>query len=226
MHHELVHPVARLISQTMIRIVSSGHTLAGMIRPSIACMRSSHTSNSSALASAMHRTCKRTTSQCYAKLRALYLASAMLAISFHVTARDMQQIETELVAEVRIEEVTATHRRARFVPATVVAQGEVVYYTVRIRNVSTEYARGVTVTQRIPSNTVYVAGSASAPNAEVTFSIDGGQTFAREQDLRVVDGDGVLRPAPMEQYTHIRWRLRNPLAPGAVALARFRAQFQ
>jgi hypothetical protein len=29
-----------------------------------------------------------------------------------------------------------------------------------------------------------------------------------------------------QDYTHIRWHLRNALAPGAVALARFRAVFR
>lgn len=139
----------------------------------------------------------------------------------------MKQIETELVAEVRIDDVASPiPSPARFAPATVVRQGQVVYYTLRIRNISSEYARDVTVTQRIPANTEYVEESASAPGADVSFSVDGGQTFARADDLRVTDASGVERPVPTEQYTHIRWQLRNPLAPGAVALARFRAVFQ
>jgi uncharacterized repeat protein (TIGR01451 family) len=149
------------------------------------------------------------------------------SLAFDVTAQDIQQIETELVAEVRIDDVASPiPSPARFAPATVVQQGQVVYYTLRIRNVSSEYARDVTVTQRIPANTQYVAESASGPGAEVSFSIDGGQTFARALDLHTLDASGVQRPLPTDEYTHIRWRLRNPLAPGAVALARFRAVFQ
>jgi len=151
----------------------------------------------------------------------------MCLAPLHLTAQDIKQIETELIAEVRVDAVASPiPSAARFEPARVVKQGDVVYYTVRIRNVSSEYARDVEVTQRIPANTVYVRDSASAPGAEVTFSIDGGQTFKRADELRIVDAKGESREAPLEQYTHIRWRLRNALAPGAVALARFRAVFQ
>jgi|GEM_PF-1056360 uncharacterized repeat protein (TIGR01451 family) len=144
-----------------------------------------------------------------------------------LTAQDTAQIETELVAEVLVDGVArSVPAPARLAPATVVRQGEVVYYTVRIRNVSAEYARDVVVTQRIPANTVYVPDSAAGPGADVFFSIDGGYTFARASELHVVGDDGAKRPVPPEQYTHIQWRLRYALAPGAVALARFRAVFQ
>jgi uncharacterized repeat protein (TIGR01451 family) len=149
------------------------------------------------------------------------------AIAFDLTAQDIVQIETELVAEVRIDDVRGPNPSpARYAPATLVAQGQVVYYTVRIRNVSSEYARDIVVTQRVPANTVYVPDSATGPGADVTFSIDGGQTFQRAEELLMADASGKPRPVPVEQYTHIRWQLRNSLAPGAIALARFRAVFQ
>lgn len=151
----------------------------------------------------------------------------LLVASMNVTAQDKEEVHTELIAEVRVESMDASNRRtARFVPATVLSQGEVVYYTLRIRNPSTVYLRDVVVTQRIPANTVYVDGSASAPGADVSFSVDGGQNFAPSGQLRTVDASGAAQPATPEQYTHIRFRLRNALAPGAVALARFRAVFQ
>jgi uncharacterized repeat protein (TIGR01451 family) len=161
------------------------------------------------------------------KLPTFYVFLALSALSSDLTAQDIEPVETELVAEVRADGAASpTATPARFVPATVVSQGQVVYYTVRIRNPSTEYVREVVVTQRIPANTVYVEESASGPGAEVSFSVDGGQTFARASDLRVSDPTGIQRAASVEDYTHIRWRLRNALAPGAVALARFRAVFQ
>ena len=42
----------------------------------------------------------------------------------------------------------------------------------------------------------------------------------------MIDVEGTTQLAPVAQYTHIRWQLRNPLAPGATALARFRATFR
>ena len=66
-------------------------------------------------------------------------------------------------------------------------------------------------------------GSASGPAAKVTFSTDGGQTFAAARDGSDDERHRARRSA---EYTHIRWELTHALAPGAVALARFQATFQ
>lgn len=114
----------------------------------------------------------------------------------------------------------------RFVPATDISEGEVVHYTLTVRNPGTQPAHDVLVTKPVPVNTHYLPGSAVAPNAIVTFSVDGGKTFAPANQLAVVRGTATLKPAPPESYTHIRWQMRYPLAPGAVAYVRFRAIFQ
>jgi uncharacterized repeat protein (TIGR01451 family) len=130
---------------------------------------------------------------------------------------------TQLIAEVLETMRTSDGRETyRFVPATLLSQGQVIYYTVRIQNPSPAYMSDVSVTQRIPANTAYIPGSAAAPAAEVAFSVDGAQSFVREADLNLKSEGG----AAPERYTHIRWTLRHPLAPGAVALARFRAVFR
>lgn len=141
-------------------------------------------------------------------------------------AQEPSDLQTELIAEVR-ENVSTTPGRElyRFVPARLLEQGQVVYYTVRITNQTTVPLRNVAVVQAVPANTVYIADSAAGPGAAVSFSIDGGHEFAPAETL-IVDIEGTKQPAQAAQYTHIRWQLRNPLAPGATALARFRATFQ
>lgn len=128
---------------------------------------------------------------------------------------ETSDIQTELVAEVR-ENISTTPGRElfRFVPARMLEQGQVVYYTLRITNQTTVPLRNVAVVQPVPANTTYLADSASGPGAAVSFSVDGGLSFVPE------------RPGQVSHYTHIRWQLRNPLAPGATALARFRATFR
>ena len=141
-------------------------------------------------------------------------------------AQEPQEVQTELVAEVRENVSTTPGREAfHFVPARLLEQGQVVYYTVRITNQTTVPLRNVAVVQPVPANTVYIADSASGPGANVSFSIDGGHAFA-PADALTIEIDGTKQPARPAQYTHIRWQLRNPLAPGATALARFRATFQ
>ena len=135
-------------------------------------------------------------------------------------------IETELIAEVRAESFVQGRPLVRFLPATAIVQGQTVYYTVRIHNPTPAPVRDVIAVQRIPVNTSYVIGSAAGPAAEISFSIDGGQTFAAENQLQITEPSGVGRRPLSAEYTHIRWRLRNALAPGAIALARFQAVFR
>ena len=155
-------------------------------------------------------------------------AAAILALLCQAvaSAQEPADIQTELVAEVR-ENISTTPGREvfRFVPARMLEQGQVVYYTLRITNQTTVPLRNVAVVQPVPANTIYLADSASGPGAAVSFSVDGGLSFAPAAAL-MIETDGLKRPAQAAQYTHIRWLLRNPLAPGATALARFRATFR
>jgi uncharacterized repeat protein (TIGR01451 family) len=136
------------------------------------------------------------------------------------------QIVVETIAAVLESQLLADGTPVKkWVPATELLEGQVVYYTVRITNPGQQAAHNVVVTKPVPANTRYIADSAVAPGARVTFSIDGGLTFASARDLRIKAGQGAAKPAPPERYTHIRWQMRYPLAPGATALARFRAVF-
>jgi len=156
------------------------------------------------------------------------ICSVVAAVPSHYAlAQDSVPVETTLVAEVLEKANSSDGKQVRkLAPAGVITQGEVVYYTVRIRNPASEPARDVAVIQRIPANTTYVPNSATGPSADITFSVDNGQSFKRAKELTVVTATGVTRPAVPEDYTHIRWQLRNVLAPGAVALARFQAVFR
>jgi uncharacterized repeat protein (TIGR01451 family) len=159
---------------------------------------------------------------------ALRSFATLLAILLAVnTNAEDNKIEVQLLAEVKtIASGVDNAPTARFVPARTLSQGEVVYYTVRIRNPTSEYLRDVVVVQPIPANTTYAEHSASGPGTEIQFSADGGATFASEARVIAIDTVGVQRSAGPKDFTHIRWRLRNALAPGAVALARFQAVFR
>ena len=162
-------------------------------------------------------------------LRSFCLALAIVLAAFSqpsLCADEQSDIVTELVAEVR-ENVSTTPGREiyRYVPARLLEQGQVVYYTLRITNQSTVPLRNVAVVQPVPANTTYLADSASGPAAAVSFSVDGGKTFGAPGAL-MIEVEGSTQLAHASQYTHIRWQLRNPLAPGATALARFRATFR
>lgn len=108
-------------------------------------------------------------------------------------------------------------------PVREIAVGEEVIYTVEFANDGgTEIAQPVVICP-LPDFMVYVPGSAIGPGARITFSVDGGNSFAEASELKV-SVDGEFETAAVERYTHIRWTLDRPLAPGARGFARFRAR--
>jgi uncharacterized repeat protein (TIGR01451 family) len=100
--------------------------------------------------------------------------------------------------------------------------GELVV-SVKFTNESAHVVDGVHVTSAVPAGASYVPDSASGPGAEVLFSIDGGRTFGRPDELSLTEADGGVRAAAAAEYTHVRWILRAPLDAGASGVARFRA---
>jgi uncharacterized repeat protein (TIGR01451 family) len=129
------------------------------------------------------------------------------------------------VAERRVMVPTTNGELAiRYVPATEVSVGEEVHYTLRVLNTSNMPITQAMIVRALPHNTRYIPASATGPGADLSFSVDGGATFAAAQELKVNTYLGPRR-ATTDDYTHIRWQLRHPLAPGATALLRFRAEF-
>jgi hypothetical protein len=72
----------------------------------------------------------------------------------------------------------------------------------------------------------YVAESAVGPATEVTYSVDGGQSFDAPENLMTKDADGQRRLAGAADYTHIRWQMKNGLKGNSVAFVRFRARMK
>ena len=163
-------------------------------------------------------------------LAALCLGLSPLWLGVHAaTAQDTPALEVRVQAELRVAEHDGTLVTYRYVPAKQFSQGQELYYTVRLRNVSTMAIRDAEVVQPIPEHTHYVAHSATGAGADITFSIDGGKHFAAPEQLRLSrppsTDAGAAKRVTANDYTHIRWQLQHPLEPGAVVLARFRVVF-
>jgi uncharacterized repeat protein (TIGR01451 family) len=123
-------------------------------------------------------------------------------------------LETEMIVEaLRPTEHGADTGAKHFVVARRLKAGEEVYYTLRVRNPGKAPVEDVVVTKQLPLGVDYVRGSAAGPACDIEFSTDGGETF----------GPAAKNGGP---YTHVRWILSRPLAPGATALLRFRAIFR
>ena len=103
-----------------------------------------------------------------------------------------------------------------------VVPGDTVIFTVSYANTDTKPADRVVVINPVPQHMTYLDKSAEGKGAVIEFSVDGGKTYAAPGKLTVAD-KGQQRPATAADYTHIKWTMGKPLAPGAKGSVSFRA---
>ncbi|MEM7610957.1 MAG: hypothetical protein AAF270_04730 [Pseudomonadota bacterium] len=167
------------------------------------------------------------------KLRIAMISLAALFTSANGFAQDATEapaqrgfIEVKTVVEKEQRSVNeAGDEVVQLVTAEKVLPGDVVIYTVTFTNISDEVADNVVITNPISENLEYVADSAFSPGVDVTFSVDNGQQFDALESLQV-ERDGQRVAAAPSDLTHIRWRMRGELAPGAQGFGRFRARVE
>jgi uncharacterized repeat protein (TIGR01451 family) len=157
--------------------------------------------------------------------RGVCLVPLLCAATVNAQDTSTAGLAIETVAERRLEAASDT-LPAEFVAADQLKIGDEIYYTVRVRNTTSATIEKVVVIKAVPRNTEYLPDTAVGPAAAITFSVDGGATFAAADQLEVTTLPGVTRHAVPGDYTHLRWQLRHPLAVGATALLRFRGVFK
>lgn len=98
----------------------------------------------------------------------------------------------------------------------VVQPGDVLRYRITGSNIGDGAARNLVLNQAVPAQMSYVLNSAgSNANLQVTYSINGGQSFSAQPTIQVKQADGstIEKPAPAELYTHVRWQAQGDLPP-------------
>jgi len=149
-----------------------------------------------------------------------------IAIQLAATPAYAQQnpILVKNIAETEVEKKNAQGvvEKVR-VPLDKAPPGTEVIYTTTFTNSGSKPANNIAITNPVPQNTNYVGASTFGDNTDVTFSLDGGKTYAAADKLRVKTPEGRERPALPTDYTHIRWAYRGDLAPAKTGTAGFRA---
>lgn len=106
--------------------------------------------------------------------------------------------------------------------------GQMIEYQLRYENIGESLLRGITVSAPIPSSTKYVESSAQAPEqATMQASADNGRSYSELPVYvnRISEGGRVERVrAEEEDFTHIRWVLRDGLAAKQAELFSFRVR--
>ncbi|MBA2965358.1 MULTISPECIES: DUF11 domain-containing protein [Ramlibacter] len=152
----------------------------------------------------------------------LAFAAAWLAPA-HAQGNQPGSIELRNVAEIEKEVKTADGKtEKRREPAAKAAPGAEVIYTSTFRNTGSKPAGNISVVNPVPVNTTLVGGSATGENTDISFSADGGKTWAAADKVKVRGADGKERPAGLSEFTHVRWVYRGELAPGKQGVVSFR----
>jgi uncharacterized repeat protein (TIGR01451 family) len=150
--------------------------------------------------------------------------AAILActLSSQAYAQTQGCIVLKSTAEVEQEVINDKGEKTRkLAPAAKVVPGVEVIWTVTANNVCKQPSDKVTINNAIPEHMTLVPNSVIGAGSDITYSVDG-KSFAAPGQLMVQE-NGASRAARSDEYKHIRWVFRDPLQPGASALARFRA---
>jgi uncharacterized repeat protein (TIGR01451 family) len=138
-----------------------------------------------------------------------------------------QKIQLKATAQIEVESVNEAGRRIKKrVPAEKVTPGTEIIYTIAYHNPADQTAEQVVITNPIPEQMRYRHQSVFGEKVRVTFSVDGGESFDLPQNLYVTDATGRRFPAKSDDYTHIRWKLQDPIPPRASGQVGFRAILQ
>jgi uncharacterized repeat protein (TIGR01451 family) len=157
------------------------------------------------------------------------LLSLGLLAAFALQAAPVNgSIELQSVAtQQKVTVETDGSKHTETVPAARVVPGTEVTYTINYRNVGAKPADDVVINNPVPGHMDYVADSATGANTAISYSADGGKTWAGTlAQLSVKNADGSTRPATEKDCTHIRWVVNGKVAPGANGSVSFRAVLQ
>jgi uncharacterized repeat protein (TIGR01451 family) len=159
-------------------------------------------------------------------LAPLALATAAFAIGAQAQSPSGGGVQLVNVAQKEVEVEEAGRRVRKLVEPGKMVPGDEVVYTISYVNKGAKPAERVAVVNPVPQHTKFRAGSAEGANTEIAYSVDGGKTYAAPEKLTVATRDAkgtpLSRPAVAADFTHIRWTLKEPLAPGAGGYVRFR----
>lgn len=137
---------------------------------------------------------------------------SLLMLSLEALAKPLLTVNMKAETEITLNKET------KRIAVKEINPGDVVVYTISYVNTGDEAATNANLDDPIPQGTVYIPGSATGENAEITFSIDGGKTFKKPSlltyEIKLPDGKVEKKIASPEQYTNIRWTINTIPARG------------
>jgi uncharacterized repeat protein (TIGR01451 family) len=160
------------------------------------------------------------------KMLPVVLVLALLAPAA-AWAQQKGSIELKSIAEVEITETNAKGekevKRVDTAKAKVVP-GDIVIFSTYYTNISGKPAENVMITNPVPEHMLYMDRSAEGKGTTIEFSVNGGKSYSTPDKLSITDASGKSRKAVASDYTHIKWTVSKPVAPGVKGDVSFKAQ--
>jgi uncharacterized repeat protein (TIGR01451 family) len=142
-----------------------------------------------------------------------FITATIVALTLPMQAMAAADIRLNITAEKEVAVTEGDRVIKKRVAAQTIEPGEEIVYTIRYTNRGDLEATNVDVKNPVPSNTVYVGGSATGKGADITFSADGGKNFGKASSVtyQVTEANGKqsTRKASPENYTNIRWIIKR-----------------
>ncbi|MGB1309680.1 MAG: hypothetical protein ACPG47_00645 [Leucothrix sp.] len=142
----------------------------------------------------------------------LCILTVSAGVMFNVTAKDKPSLVSDMQAY--LVKTNAQGKEYRQ-PAKQTEPGHILEYNLSYTNQMEKSLSGLVVSGPIPANTTYIGRSAKAGvAADLLVSIDGGANFESEpvrRQKRMANGKMETVVIPAEQYTNIRWKVKQPI---------------
>ncbi len=153
-----------------------------------------------------------------------YLISIMTLASFAALPLNVSALSAEQTVQ---KETTAigADGTVQTIRETIdkIVPGERIVYSLNFTNDDAAPASDIVLTMPIPSEVKFIEGTAEMPATTVTYSADGGESFASRQSVMKLDNAGNIRTASADELTHIRWTVPGPVEIGASGSLSFAA---
>jgi uncharacterized repeat protein (TIGR01451 family) len=155
--------------------------------------------------------------------KGIFVAFGLLVLALPASA---QMAEPQALT-IEAENLSAQSAERADQNSGVTLPGDLIEYRLTFTNHQDSPVSQVVLNDPIPAGLVFVPGSVtgSRDDLQIDYSVDAGSTWSPDPRIEVeVDGETVLRPAPAEAFTHVRWTVTGAVNPGAQVTARFRAR--
>lgn len=141
------------------------------------------------------------------------------AMAFTASAQAMQSVDFS--SKMEVEKVTTDadgKATTRYVPTEIVVPGDRIRFTLQLINKTENVAQGLKIIDPLPPE---IRFESTVDSEGFSVSVDGGENYGALEALTIPVEGAPPRAASIEEITHLRWILDQPLAPGATKTVTF-----